>query len=303
MKRGLKSSSLGCGAVLVAATCAVLPVQVASGAACPGARPPSACSLESCDVTLVTCGSSRTPREGAKNSTTPSAAKGYPPQTVHMATCTENTPESPAASCLVATTTCAEPGQTRYWIATRYWSSTEQTYGAWQRRPGSFCLTPDQLATVEDPLAALAATLRAEWKSYGLPAAVVDTQPGGQTLTGAVTRLSSSVPTQTKLPPKVILGYSVTLEITATQYAWDFGDGTSATLPATKANRHVEHTYRGTGTHHITLKSYYRATYSVSGTSLRQEPLAGQAEIPGPVTVLTARQARTQLEAGDVTQR
>lgn len=221
MKRGLRSISLGCGSVLVAAACTALPVQIASGANCPGARPPSACSLDSCDITLVTCGSSSSSSQGVRNAPEPSAAKGHPPQTVHMATCTENTPDSPAASCPVATTTCAEPGETRYWIATRYWSPAERTYGAWERRPGSFCLTPDQLTTGEDPLAALAAILQAEWKSYGLPAAVVDTQPGDQTLTGAVTRLSSSVPLQAKLRPKVILGYLVTLEITATQYAWD----------------------------------------------------------------------------------
>jgi len=159
-------------------------------------------------------------------------------------------------------------------------------------------MSPEERASAGDPLAAVLEIVQSDWRSFGLPAATVVTAPRDQTLVGAATRLSTDAPLRATLPPKTILGYSVTLTVTATTYAWDFGDGSTLVLPASEAHRAVEHVYRVAGDVTVSLRTIYTATFSVAGTALVDEPLQGTADVPGPPTTLNAAEARTQLEAG-----
>ena len=200
--------------------------------------------------------------------------------------------------CRAATETCPTPEQTRYWVARMLWDPARSAYGDWVLQPGSVCLTREQLEAVADPTAAIVGAVRADWREFGLPAATVTTLPAGQTLVGAVTKFATPTPLRATLPPKTVLGFPVTLTVTATRYVWDFGDGESLSVAATAAAQSVEHVYRVPGDKQVTVRTFYTATFTVPGTGLTDEPLDGVAEVPGVPTVLDAAEARTQLEAG-----
>ena len=138
--------------------------------------------------------------------------------------------------------------------------------------------------------------MRAEWRSFGLPAASVRTQPGGETLVGATTRFTTRTPPTAILDPKPVLGRNVTLSIKATHYVWDFGDGTTSEVAASGTRPTAAHTYHTAGAKDVRLRTYYAATFTIAGSPTLY-PLEGTAEVPGLVTTLTAREARTQLEA------
>ncbi len=158
------------------------------------------------------------------------------------------------------------------------------------------CVSPDLVPQV-DPLVAVLDRVRSEWKSFGLPAAVVTTRPGDQTLAGATTLFSTPTPPRAVLPPKDVLGYRVTLTVTASRYVWDFGDGSTQTVPAATGAPSTRHVYRTAGPLTVTLRTYYTATFTINGGT-EALPLAGEADVPGTPTPLTVREARSQLEAG-----
>ena len=140
------------------------------------------------------------------------------------------------------------------------------------------------------------ALVRSGWESFGLPGARVQTQPGEETLVGALTRFRTNTPSSRALPPRPILGLDVTLSIKATRYAWDFGDGTTSEVPAGNGRPRAEHTYRAPGAMQVTLRTFYSATFTIEGSDTVY-PLEGTADVPGEATPITAREARTQLEA------
>jgi len=114
---------------------------------------------------------------------------------------------------------------------------------------------------------------------------------------GAATRFRTATPIEATLPPRAVFGFSVSLSITASRYVWNFGDGESLDVPATEANRNVTHTYRVGGAKTVTLRTFYTATFTISGDPT-VNALDGTADVPGIPTTLAAREARTQLEAG-----
>ena len=77
---------------------------------------------------------------------------------------------------------------------------------------------------------------------------------------------------------------------------WDFGDGTTLERAADGGRPRAEHTYRAAGPMQVTLRTYYTATFTIEGSDVVY-PLDGTADVPGEPTALTAREARTQLEA------
>lgn len=179
------------------------------------------------------------------------------------------------------------------------WNPATNAYGPPVRRmaPPYVCLTAQQAAVV-DPRIATIAAVRAQWRTFGLPGAVVRTEPAGQTLAGAVTRLSTPSAAKVTLPPKTVLGLKVTLSVTAVSYRWEFGDGTSQVLTSAAGGPpHAEHVYRRTGVQQATLRTAYSATFTIAGDPTVY-PLDGTADVPGLPTAIGVREARTQLEAG-----
>ena len=200
--------------------------------------------------------------------------------------------------CAAATETCPQPGDTRFWVYEQTWDPAAGAYGPFVRReqPQFVCLGPGQTAAV-DPLIAVAAAVRAQWQTFELPGATVQTRPGGQTLVNVPTRFSSDSPSALTLPPRTVLGYQVTLSIQAAAYRWDFGDGTvqearpgGATPPGT------EHTYRVAGQRTVDLLTTYTATFTIAG-SPTVYPLTGTAVVPGIPAQLGVRESRTELVA------
>lgn len=217
-----------------------------------------------------------------------------------MPTCTNNELGANAtAVCAGATDTCPDASQIRFWEFVSTWNPAAGAYGPPFRRvdPPFVCLNPQQQAAVVDPRIATAAAVRAQWRTFGLPGAVVRTEPQGQTLAGAVTRLSTGTPAKATLPPKTVLGLRVVLTVTAVSYRWDFGDGAGVTVRSGGALPHAEHVYRATGPQQVSLRTVYSATFTMAGDPAVY-PLDGTADVPGASTPLVVREARTQLEAG-----
>ena len=184
-----------------------------------------------------------------------------------------------------------------FWVFIKTWDPVTGAYGIWnqQTTPRTVCVGPDAVGV--NPVLAALAQVRAEWKTYDLPASSFTVRPAAGTLVGAVTQFSSNAPLDTDLPPKTILGFAVTLHITATRYVWDFGDGELVAQAAGNGSPSAVHIYHATGVHNVRLETFYTATFSVGADPTRL-PLAGVADVLGPNLALQAGQARTQLESG-----
>lgn len=286
------------GLVLLCALAIILPGQhVARADPCPKPPPPG-CKGASCRIALSACAPARggvTPDASGASRT---QGNSHPPVLSYVAACEANTAENSDFLCSAATESCPEARATRYWIFERTWQGSTGAYSPPRRRPGTSCLAPEQLAEGVNPLLALEAAVRSDWKNFRLPAASVTTQPGGETLAGARTRLRTDAPLQVDLPPRMILGHRVILSISARRYVWSFGDGDTATVPATDSGRLAEHTYHGSGGRQITLRTFYTASFTALGTDLVNVALDGEADVPGSPTTIGIREARTQLEAG-----
>ena len=262
--------------------------------------PPPGCHGSACDIEFYDCGpgGSGGPGGGGTGGGGGGSPDPHPPIEVYVVACTGNTPVStPDATCNAATQSCPKPEDTRYWVWVRTWNGEHYTEPALRTTPQSVCLGPEEVAQRADPTTAVAALVRSEWRSFGLPGATVQTQPGGETLVGAITRFSTPTPPSAKLAPKQILGLDVTLSIKASRYVWDFGDGTTLEAAAEGDQPRAEHTYRAAGPMNVTLRTYYSATFTIEGSEVVY-PLEGTADVPGEPTSITAREARTQLEGG-----
>lgn len=214
-----------------------------------------------------------------------------------MPTCTGNRPDGEDGLCTAATETCPQPDETRFWVYARTWNAAAQPpgYGPAQRAGTTTCVGLDEPAVAQqiDPRVLVAATVRRDWRTYGLPAGRVVTRPAGQTLTGAVTQFSSPVEPQAVLH-RTVLGLPVALTVTARSYAWDFGDGTGTKQRGGQPPA-AQHTYFRTAALAASLTVVYTGTFTVGDDSQVYE-VQGAATVPGPQQPLVVRQARTQLE-------
>lgn len=267
-----------------------------AGALC--APPPSGCVAGECDVGLQDCGSGTDGGPGTPTGEPAQPGNPRPPILNYVPACPGNTPDNEAAgSCGAALTTCPDGGY-RFFVYRGFWNPVSEAYGGWVRvaPPPSVCLSPEKAAAV-DPLAGVLATVRSQWERFTLPGSVVVTRPAGQTLVGAVSLFSTPSSATVSLPPRDILGFSVTLKLTAVDYLWDFGDGTTVAASPADGAPATEHVYRQAGPMAVTLRTSYTATFTVAGSDVVY-PLDGTAVVPGAPTELVAREARTQLEAG-----
>jgi hypothetical protein len=136
----------------------------------------------------------------------------------------------------------------------------------------------------------------AEWKKFPMPTGQVFTQPTGFTLI----RFPTVFYTNINVHPihTTILGRRVTIR-PKPQFTWDFGDGTTLTTddPGRQyPHETVTHKYQWREPRvpfktRVTIT--YTATYSVDGGAA--QPVPGQVVMPGPVTDLLVKTARTVL--------
>ena len=279
---------------LVFLVLALVPAGAASARRCELPRPPE-CHGIHCNVGISKCGpGTGDPDPGTGPGTRPGAQ--HEPVLTYVPACGTGGDSSRDGLCGAALNRCPKPGDVRFFVYVSTWTGRGYGPPVLRTEPPSVCLGPEEAAKKTDPTVAVAALVRAQWQSFGLPGAVVQTQPRDETLVGAATRFTTSTPPTAVLPPKPILGLPVTLSIKAMGYVWDFGDGSTLTSSATSSPPRAVHTYRTAGAMQVGLRTYYSATFTIEGSEPIY-PMEGTADVPGPPTDLTARQARTQLEA------
>ena len=290
-----RSVALGVLVVLSPMWLAAVP---ASSAQCPPPKPPG-CRGTGCSVGFVECPRPSDPDPGGSGRGEDRRRDQHPPLYSYVPTCAVNTVDNGDALCGGATLTCPVPGEIRYRVYVRTWDPMTGGYGPQVARnnPPFVCLGPDAVAVV-DPRLAVIAQVRADWQSFPLPGAQVRTEPSGETLANAVTRLAGTTPGTATLAPRPVLGMDVTLTITAVRYVWSFGDGTSRTVPAAAgALPRTEHTYDVAGPLQVSLQTAYTVTFTIAGDP-QVYPLPGEAQVPGAPSALVVREARTQLVDG-----
>lgn len=188
----------------------------------------------------------------------------------------------------------------QFWVFRQVWQADQVPpgYGPWVQDlvPPAVCLNPGEQEAVQvDPRVQVAAVVRRDWRTFGLPPGVVQVRPQGQTLVGAPTKFSTDTPPSSVLR-RTVLGLPVTLTVQARSYTWTFGDGTTARESATGALPATEHVFARTGAVAATLTIVYGGSFTI-GDDPAVYDVEGTATIPGPEEPLGVRQARTQLEA------
>lgn len=268
-------------------------VKFASAAEC--TPPPSSCHKGTC-----THGDCKVAPPGLPTDPAPIGQPiedTHPREVSYVPTCAGNGPgELGDALCSAALNSCPTAGDVRFWVYTRE-KLPQGLFGPWvlTKTPAFVCIAPSSVGV--DPLTAVVAYVQAEWTTFALPAASVRASPSTGTLVAAQTRFHSDAPLRADLPPQTVLGYPVTLHVTATAYSWSFGDGARLRQAAGLGHPQAEHIYGEPGNKIINLETFYAATVSVEG---KEYPLAGEGDVVGPGLALGVFEARTQLEAGAI---
>ncbi|MGI8648237.1 MAG: hypothetical protein DLM55_01675 [Acidimicrobiales bacterium] len=155
----------------------------------------------------------------------------------------------------------------------------------------------------------MAGRVLVEFRKYRPEVGAPTIEPGGWALTNYPSVFSSSV-VQRDVPLS-LLGQSLVLRVSPTNYRWDFGDGESldTTKPGNrydpvKINRieeieklcDVTHRYRSVGRVRGRLTVTFGATYSFHGGPF--EPIAGTISASSPEFSFLVSQARGELIVG-----
>ncbi|HEY1133197.1 MAG TPA: PKD domain-containing protein [Nocardioides sp.] len=129
-------------------------------------------------------------------------------------------------------------------------------------RPSACTPAPSQ-----DPVAVVNAAVYQAFREVPLPEAVLQIQPPDQvTLVNLETNFfTTAAPIATTV---TVLGYAVELDITATSFVWDFGDGTTTTTATPGApypDLDVTHPYSRVGTYETSVTVTWSADFRVDG--------------------------------------
>ena len=134
-------------------------------------------------------------------------------------------------------------------------------------------------------------------------------QPDGWVVVGLPANIYSIVDTQ--IVPGELLGQPADVRFTPIAWQWNYGDGTTATLPTRGGTWHAlglhefdptptSHTYHQPGSYTIRLSIVYRAEYRIAGSPFT--PIAGTLTLPANDLHITATGAKTVLVDRDCTQ-
>lgn len=198
-------------------------------------------------------------------------------------------------NCMAAISICAlnGPGYLAYW---QYEAEFNRATGAIQKpgwhRIDTVCLPPG--SPLLDPLAAIPGLIERDFQSLVVLKGVAVSQPGGSTLVNYQTGYYTEAARYT-LAPVGILGHTVVITATPSQYDWYFGDGTDAldAGPGAKDTLDVSHTYKRTGKLAPYVVITWTGTFTVDGGA--PQPVIGTATTTGPGTPLQVKQARAEL--------
>ncbi len=198
-----------------------------------------------------------------------------------------------AQNLCLASQTCVDPTNTRYWVFVAYPRPTGG-YGDPVRQAGDVCLAD---AEAPDPLPFIVDLVANSWKDFDLPGwGMTIRPPSGRVLVNVPTKFASNAPTTVTIPPVNILGRDVTVTLKAVTHVWDFGDGeTGASLPG---NPKIEHAHRKDGPFEVVMTTRYTATFTVQGSAAVYDG-NGTADVAGPGTPLEVVEAHSELIAGN----
>lgn len=203
--------------------------------------------------------------------------------------------------CQTAATSCPNTEDTAFWVFVRTPDPATGIYGAWVRvaSPAYVCLaaTDPVLGSVVPIETLIAGVLTREFASLPLPRAEVAVRPpGGQTLINIDTRLFTSTGSQ-PLPPRTILGKTVTVMALAQRYDWHMGDGTDyADVGPGSEAASIRHVYKQAGQVGPYVTVTWGGNFRIEGDP-RTFPIIGTAATDGPRAVLAVRAARSELVA------
>jgi hypothetical protein len=132
----------------------------------------------------------------------------------------------------------------------------------------------------------------------------IHTEPAGWTLVNLPTRLWCADPAGRPCArvggrphTVVLLGRPVRIRPRVVGFAWRFGDGTTAAVPAGVAgDGRVRHVYRARAAVTVTVTLTWAADYAVAGGAFR--PIPGATTTTSPPLTLPVRQARPVLVGG-----
>jgi hypothetical protein len=215
--------------------------------------------------------------------------------------CSANGPDSAGVPCIASTNFCPLPEDTAFWVWTRDLNTQTGVTGPWVRQtdPPFRCLGPTDPAVVQAvPVEVLiAGILSRGFASLPLPKGEVAVRPpGGQTLINIDTRLFTVTGSQ-PLPPRIILGKTVTVTASAQRYDWHMGDGTDyADVGPGSEAAPIRHVYRQPGQVGPYVTVTWGGTFNIQGDP-RTFPIIGTASTDGPPAALAVRAARSELVA------
>ena len=166
---------------------------------------------------------------------------------------------------------------------------------------GTTCVQPEEQVITE------AQIRQAAQRFFGEAVPVANelvVQPNGQTLVNLPTIFAAQGQTEPFSRDFVAFGVlPIRLDIRPVEWTWNWGGSSissstpgqayDGTDPADAPDRYVTHTFRGTGSHAVTVTTTWTATYTVAG--LGTQPVPGSVSRTSAPVDLQVRQALSEI--------
>ena len=211
----------------------------------------------------------------------------------YVPTCSGNSVGGEDVLCTAAVELCPQAGDVRVWVFRREVDTRVANHDpSWLREndPPSRCLGAEDPAL--DPRIAIAAIVQRDFQRVVVLKGAAQVSPQPDTLVNIATRFSTDAPASYDIP-LTLLGQQVTITAIARRWTWQFGDGTSASTTKAGTQGRVEHVYRTSTSLGAHVVIEWSGTYRIgAGPTL---PITGTATTVGDATLLSVKQARTDL--------
>lgn len=215
--------------------------------------------------------------------------------------CSGNGVNGPKNICAAAMTTCPGTDQVRWWVWHRVTEHVRNesgpptsTVGEWIRRPGSYCLGPDDPGV--PTIGQVIAQVQTGFRNLPLPTSAIQVDPAPATLVHIPTAFFAGGDQTATFAP-VILGTRVTINARATSWTWTWGDGsapqtfTTAGVPKRPV---VSHVYDHSGDYPASVTVTWTGTFSIAGSTEVFE-IRTPVEVESAPATVSVREARTEL--------
>ena len=214
-----------------------------------------------------------------------------------VAACSGNSPTGREILCSEVFGTCADSASVRSWMWERIVTVAagpprKMTFGAWRRRPGTYCVASPQASAVPLAVRVIAQVQDLFARNrLPLPVARVIARPGPRTLVNLPTRLTAGTAATTELTTSV-LGLAV--HISARPTTWDW---TLAGERLTTSSPTLQQTYLRPGTSPAGVTITWTGTFRI-GDDPTQHPLVRPAIVRGVPLILQVLEAHAERVAG-----